>query len=216
MPRAELRPQSASTASRPRAETLYARIRERRPLLTALFVLAALAAALLDRDPAADLLHPRAAPGFVLPWLAMVVGAAVRIWGAGNLHKDREITDTGIYRLARHPLYLGSLLIFFAYFISVGDRLVGVVLFLGLLGLVYYPTMLAEEASLEQRYPAQAAAYRGRPRLLPDLSRLPEAIATDRFSLGAAWRNLGVRSVWMLLLLPLLLEALRTFEGALH
>ena len=40
-----------------------------------------------------------------------VVGELVRIWAAGHLEKGREVTQSGPYRLTRHPLYAGSALI---------------------------------------------------------------------------------------------------------
>ena len=40
-----------------------------------------------------------------------LVGEAIRIWAAGHLEKGREVTQSGPYRLTRHPLYLGSALI---------------------------------------------------------------------------------------------------------
>lgn len=38
-------------------------------------------------------------------------GELVRIWAAGHLEKGREVTQSGPYRLMRHPLYTGSALI---------------------------------------------------------------------------------------------------------
>lgn len=37
-----------------------------------------------------------------------MVGEAIRIWAAGHLEKAREVTMSGPYRLTRHPLYVGS------------------------------------------------------------------------------------------------------------
>ena len=147
----------------------------------------------------------------------MVSGVAIRIWGAGNLRKAKEITDVGIYRMVRHPLYTGSLLVFLAYFLSVGHPLVGVLMFLAMVGLVYYPTMLDEERTLRERFPEQfTSQYLRRPRLLPDPRLLSEARRTDRFTWNAARVNLGLRSAWALLLLPLFTELLAWLEIALQ
>lgn len=35
-------------------------------------------------------------------------GEAVRLWAAGHLEKNREVTRSGPYRWMRHPLYVGS------------------------------------------------------------------------------------------------------------
>lgn len=39
------------------------------------------------------------------------VGELLRIWAAGHLEKGREVTQSGPYRLTRHPLYAGSAII---------------------------------------------------------------------------------------------------------
>ena len=38
-------------------------------------------------------------------------GEIVRIWAAGHLEKGREVTQSGPYRITRHPLYVGSAII---------------------------------------------------------------------------------------------------------
>lgn len=40
--------------------------------------------------------------------IVAVLGEAVRIWAAGHLEKGREVTQSGPYRITRHPLYVGS------------------------------------------------------------------------------------------------------------
>src|SRR5688572_17491772 len=35
-------------------------------------------------------------------------GEAIRFWAAGHLHKAREVTASGPYRIVSHPLYVGS------------------------------------------------------------------------------------------------------------
>lgn len=187
-------------------------IHRRRPFLTAVFVIAVIALALVDDTRPADLLHPRLSAGFVLPWLLMIGGVAVRIWGSGNLQKNQEVTRTGVYRMVRHPLYLGSLAIFLAMFSTVGDALTGALLFVAMVVLVYYPTMLDEEAYLQSKFPQQAAEHARLPRLIPNPFRITEALSTDRFTLRAAWGNLGLRSLGFLVALPLLLELIRWIE----
>ncbi|MGQ9778865.1 MAG: methyltransferase family protein [Bacillota bacterium] len=50
-----------------------------------------------------------ARPPFFYPALVLVgLGMAVRLWAAGYIHKNEEVTTSGPYGLVRHPLYLGS------------------------------------------------------------------------------------------------------------
>ena len=37
-----------------------------------------------------------------------VIGEGIRVWAAGHLEKDREVTTSGPYQWMRHPLYVGS------------------------------------------------------------------------------------------------------------
>lgn len=204
-----------AAAADPRGGVLWAIIRwihRRRPLLTALFVIGVILVALVDDSTPARLLEPRAHALFIVPWLLMLFGVGVRIWGAGNLQKNREVTRTGIYQMVRHPLYVGSLAMFLAMFLTVGDPRVGGLLFLAMVILVYYPTMLDEEAYLQSKFPGDFAVHRALPRLVPNPFRLREALRTDRFTLRAAAGNLGIRSLGFLVALPVLLELIRFLE----
>lgn len=183
-------------------------IHRRRPLLTALLVLIAPAHTLVSGAEPVDLLSMRVNARFLFAWILMLFGFGVRLWGSGNLRKNQEITCSGIYVLVRHPLYVGSLAFFLAYFLTVGDLKVGLTLFGLLLLLVYYPTMLGEEEYLTLKFPGQFSRYSPPPRLFPDLRRLPEAMRTDRFDFTAAYRNLGFRGGWFILALPLFLRLL--------
>jgi protein-S-isoprenylcysteine O-methyltransferase Ste14 len=40
--------------------------------------------------------------------IAAAAGEAIRIWAAGHLEKGSEVTQSGPYRMTRHPLYVGS------------------------------------------------------------------------------------------------------------
>lgn len=190
-------------------------IHRRRPLLTAVFVVLLLVLALLGDHPPAELLRPRWEPLFVIPWLLIIFGIAIRIWGAGNLRKNQEITSTGIYQMVRHPLYVGSLSIFLALFITVGNPWVGLGLFVAMVFLVYYPTMMNEEAYLISHFPEHVADYSRLLRLVPNPARLGDAMRTDRFTFRAAYHNLGLRSLGFIVILPLLLETIRAVKAGL-
>jgi protein-S-isoprenylcysteine O-methyltransferase Ste14 len=187
-------------------------VRRRRPIFTALLVLAAPAHTLLTRAAPLDLLTPSSDPRFLTAWTLMFAGVGIRIWGSGNLRKNQEITRSGVYSMVRHPLYVGSLAMFLAFFLTVGEPWVGGALFLALVTLVYYPTMLAEEEYLSLKFPEQAVSRAGLFRLIPDPRRLPEAFRSDRFTLSAAAGNLGLRSLGFLLALPLFLRILAALQ----
>lgn len=190
-------------------------IHRRRPLLTAVIVLAAPAYTLVASVPVPDLLGSDRSWRFFVPWLLMLGGLAVRLWGSGNLRKNQEITDTGIYRVVRHPLYLGSLAFLLAYFLTATAPGVGVTLFAILVAFVYYPTMLSEEEYLALKFPEVASRKEFAWRLLPDPRRLGDAFSSDRFSLRSAYRNLGFRGAWFLLALPVFLRVLDWVQSSL-
>jgi protein-S-isoprenylcysteine O-methyltransferase Ste14 len=187
--------------------TLCCRISRRRGLLSVVFFLIALADVFWGRARPVDFLGTGASPFAVVPWTLTVIAAVVRIWGAGNLRKNQEVTRTGIYSMVRHPLYLGNCLVFLAFFLSFGDPSLGSVLFLVLL-FFHYPLMLQEEARLAQEFPREFAACAGTPRLVPDVFAFREALATDRFSLARVHRNYALRSLLAPILLPVLMELL--------
>ena len=55
----------------------------------------------------AGLADPLGAAAAVL----MLAGLAVRSWASGTLRKGKGLTTWGPYRLCRHPLYLGTMLL---------------------------------------------------------------------------------------------------------
>ena len=118
-------------------------------------------------------------------WTAWLVGLAValvgegiRIWAAGHLEKSREVTQSGPYRWAQHPLYIGSSLIALGVIIAARHPLVTIVTS------VYMVTTLtaairSEEAFLRSAFEDTYDRYRA-------ATGLP---VTRRFSLARARRN---------------------------
>lgn len=118
-------------------------------------------------------------PGLVL----VAAGQGFRLWAAGCLHKDQEVTDRGPFACTRNPLYVGS------FTIGVGQCLMSglwwTLLLLPLFWLVYYPTIRYEEQSLRRRFGEAYAAYSSRtPRVVPRLPPLGLLRA------GFSWRQL--------------------------
>lgn len=160
-----------------------------------------------------DLLEIKPSVLFLLCWALLLGGVMARIWAAGNLRKNEEITMTGIYAMVRHPLYLGTLLIYLSFLLAVGNIFLGLVLYALIILIVYYPRILHEEENLARSFPEEFSKYVNIPRLLPNPFLLPRAIRSDRFSLRMAYKNLGLRSLWALILVPLILKLLIKIKG---
>lgn len=123
----------------------------------------------------------------LLAWSLLVVlpGVALRAYAAGYVKKNAELTRTGPYAYTRNPLYLGSMLIAFGFAVAAGRVVLGVLL-VGLFLLIYWPTILSEEAFLRSAFPGFDAYAARVPRLLPRLTpaRFPgeAAAGAGRFS----------------------------------
>jgi protein-S-isoprenylcysteine O-methyltransferase Ste14 len=107
--------------------------------------------------------------GYALPLI--LLGAALRSWGAGHLVKNDVLTTTGPYAFLRHPLYLGTILVASGFAIWIGGWLA-----VALLALIwpwfafrYFPRKeRSEGARLERTYGDRFVRYRAAvPALLP-------------------------------------------------
>ena len=113
-----------------------------------------------------------------------LAGEAIRIWAAGHLEKGREVTRSGPYRWAQHPLYLGSTVI--AFGIVVGARSVVVA---AVTAIYMIATLTAavrtEEAFLQREFGDTYERYR----------RSAAEPSGRRFSLARARRNREYRAL---------------------
>lgn len=164
-------------------------------------------------DVAAWLARRRVALGFVCGviglWLARptwptwwigcglaALGEALRVWAAGHLDKNREVTASGPYRLTAHPLYLGSTVMGVGFAIAAANIGVAVMLFL-YLATTIPAAIRREEKFLRTRFDQAYDAYRG--------GRGSEA--RRRFSLARARRNHEYRAVAGFALIAAILAA---------
>lgn len=156
-----------------------------------------------------DPFRPDSSARFGIFWSLFLAGIVVRIWAAGVINKCKEVTRIGIYRLARHPLYLGTLLIYLSFFSGLGNIFLGgALLFLTAL-IVYYPRILHEEKLLLSKFPSAYQQYAAfTPRLIPRLSLISAAFRDGGFSIQKRYQNLGVKSLFGIILLPFLFELL--------
>jgi protein-S-isoprenylcysteine O-methyltransferase Ste14 len=86
--------------------------------------------------------------------LGLVVAAAghaLRLWAAGHLEKNREVTRSGPYRYVQHPLYAGSTLIGVGLAVAAGRLAVAAIVFTYLL-VTLSAAVRTERASLAGRF----------------------------------------------------------------
>ena len=102
----------------------------------------------------------RPTPGSLTAGLAVaLLGEALRVWAAGHLEKGREITTSGPYRLVRHPLYLGSVLMGLGFMVAARDVIVTLVVS-AYLALTLTAAIRSEEAWLDDRFQGGYSAWR--------------------------------------------------------
>jgi protein-S-isoprenylcysteine O-methyltransferase Ste14 len=113
---------------------------------------------------AAGLVWARPEPGTLAAGAALAVaGAALRVWGAGHLVKNRRLTLGGPYAYLRHPLYAGTFLIGTGLLVAVGGPVApwAAAVLVPLFFLYYLPYKeRIESARLERRYGDAYRAYR--------------------------------------------------------
>lgn len=163
-------------------------------IINTLFAIMAVIPPLLHYTHPTDPL--RIKPGMIV-WLSdfmIILGVSTRIWAAGHLKKNSEITLNGPYSLIRHPLYAGSLLFYMGFFLLLNGYFWGITIFLGVLFFVYFPRMLYEEEYLLNKFgTAYSALVEKIPRLLPNPLRMKKDLrfALKDWSWRQAWNNRG-------------------------
>lgn len=122
-------------------------------------------------------------PSFATLQIGLVLslfGLGVRAWSAGVIDKDARLATTGPYALARHPLYLGSLLLGLGVTIA-GGRWVWPPVFLAYFAVVYGATIRREERLLREHFPAAFDAYAERTPAIVPRPRLPPVRRAEPF-----------------------------------
>jgi protein-S-isoprenylcysteine O-methyltransferase Ste14 len=113
-----------------------------------------------------------------------VAGELLRIWAAGHLEKGREVTQSGPYRLTRHPLYVGSVIIGAGAAVA-SARATSVMVIAAYLAMTIAPAIRTEEAAMRSTFGEQYDAY----------VRSQTMSAERPFSLRRAIRNKEHRAV---------------------
>ncbi len=126
-----------------------------------------------------------------------LLGEALRVWAAGHLEKSREVTQSGPYRVFRHPLYVGSSVMGIGLAVATGSVTV-TLLVLTYLVVTLSAAVRAEEAFLRNRFGGDYDAYKE--------GRATTAAPRD-FSVARAMRNREYRAVAGVFFVALLLCA---------
>jgi len=134
----------------------------------------------------------------------LALGQSLRVWAAGYVQKDEELTTGGPFAYCRHPLYLGS----FVTCLGVGfmaGRWQAPLAVAAAFVLLYWPTVRAEERVLGEVFGADYQEYCSRvPRWLPRLRPAPNG--TGSFCWRRVWENDEHRNLLGALLVALLMS----------
>lgn len=131
-----------------------------------------------------------------------LLGQILRIWAAGHLEKSREVTQSGPYRLTRHPLYVGSILMGTGFAVASGSWVVVAVIAIYLAATIVI-AIRAEETYLRATFGEAYDRY----------ARGAAPAVHRRFSLERALRNKEYRSViGFLLVAAVFVAAALTFR----
>jgi protein-S-isoprenylcysteine O-methyltransferase Ste14 len=113
---------------------------------------------------------------YFLGGLALVIpGELIRIWAAGHLRKNQEVTTTGPYAYVKNPLYLGTLLIMIGYCLMARNLIVFLI-GLAVFFLYYVPFKKQRESDrLRERFGDAWSVYDWAvPDYLPRLTPYPK------------------------------------------
>jgi protein-S-isoprenylcysteine O-methyltransferase Ste14 len=124
-------------------------------------------------------------------WLSWSIGLAVacigeglRVWAAGHLEKNREVTTSGPYRWMKHPLYAGSAIL------ALGVMIASRSAWVGTLGPLYFLLTVPAAMRMEERYLRSTFGD-----LYDRYARDETPRVARRFSLERAIRNKEYRAV---------------------
>jgi protein-S-isoprenylcysteine O-methyltransferase Ste14 len=135
----------------------------------------------------------RPTPSSILLGLPLgFVGEAIRIWASGHIEKTKTLATGGPSAHARHPLYVGSVLL--ALGVAVASASVWVVLAVAVYFLAFFPAVMREESDfLAKKFADEFAAWAAEvppfwPRLTPGGPR-SSRFEWSRVSLNREWRT---------------------------
>lgn len=103
---------------------------------------------------------------FFLVGLPLILGGeALRLWAAGHLSKNREVTTTGPYAHVKNPLYLGTFLIMIGFCLLASQW---IILGVGLLAFFSYYVPFKKKAESDRLREIFGSAWDEYDRSVPD------------------------------------------------
>lgn len=156
---------------------------------------------IIDREAPLNLLKPT--PLVVGSLALIVIGTAVRIAALGTINKNRVLANTGIYSLCRHPLYVGSTLLYLGFALLMNDA---EFLYLGLPYVIVFfgAAAFSEEHFLRGKFGEEFEHYR---HMVPGFVPLGRWQAGE-FSLARAMEKGGYQLIAVIVCLLAAIEAM--------
>jgi protein-S-isoprenylcysteine O-methyltransferase Ste14 len=134
-----------------------------------------------------------------------LVGEAVRVWASGHIEKTERLATGGPYAHARHPLYVGSVLL--ALGVAVASASVWVVLAVAAYFLAFFPAVIREESDfLARKFPEEYMTWAAEvPSFWPRVT--PAGPRSSRFTWSRVSRNREWRTAFALFAITALIYA---------
>lgn len=89
----------------------------------------------------------------------VIAGLLIRLWANSYAIKLDKLTTSGPYAYIRHPLYLGTTLLFIGFVMMLKAYYIGILFIIIMVG-VYYRTIKKEEAMLEEKFKDEFIRYK--------------------------------------------------------
>lgn len=107
------------------------------------------------------------------------VGELIRMWASGHVKKNKELATDGPYAYARHPLYVGNILILVGYSVA-SNTWWSFVLMAFLLWFYYPPAISYEDNKLKNIFGEQWVEWsQNIPALIPSFSSKSGSVGSD-------------------------------------
>lgn len=104
-------------------------------------------------------------PLFLVGVPLIAAGEVLRLWAAGHLSKNREVTTTGPYAYVKNPLYLGTFLIMVGFCFLASQW---IILAVGLAGFFIYYAPFKKKAESDRLRQIFGSAWDDYDRSVPD------------------------------------------------